>query len=124
MKTPLAIHFFESVLTNQDDFIDAGFLNPYRQIPGYRPPSTPTHYTTEGGGTYSARPDLTRSGGPGTYVGMGAFGLGVVVMYTSAVTVSAYATVIADETPDNQRSLWRSFSQALVGGPGVGSWQY
>jgi len=124
MKAPLAIRFFEHVLSTQDDFIDAGFLNPYRQIPQYRPVSTPTHYTTEGGGTYSARPDLTRSGGPGTYVAMGLFSLGVAVVYTSAVTVSAYSTVIEDETPDVQRSLWRSFSQALVGGPGVGSWQY
>ena len=124
MKTPLAVHFFDAVLSSQYEFLESGFYNPYRQIPEYRPRSTPTHYTTEGGGTYSARPDLSRSGGPGTYVAMGAFGLGVVVMYTSALTVSAYSTVIADETPDVKTSLWRSFSQALVGGPGVGSWQY
>ena len=64
---------------------------------------------------------MSRSGGPGTYVAMGAFGMGVAITYTSAVVVTGYSYVIEDETPDVQRSMWRSFSQALTGGFGIGS---
>jgi hypothetical protein len=115
------LEFFTNVAGTQADFLDAGFYNPYRQIPEYRPASPPTHYTTEGGGTYSARPDMTRPAGPGTYVVGGSVAGLVVVAYTSAVTIAAYEEVIEDETPDVQRSFWRSFSQALVGGFGVGT---
>lgn len=115
------LEFFTNVVGTQADFLDAGFYNPYQQIPEYRSAKPPTHYTTEGGGTYSARPDLTRPAGPGTYV-MGAAVAGLVgVTYTAAVTTAAYEEIIEDETPDVQRSLWRSFSQALVGGFGVGT---
>jgi len=101
------------------------WFNPYSGPTVLDPkPGVPTHYTTEGGGTYSARPDLTRAGGPGTYVTMGAFGMGVAITYTTAVVVSGYAAVIEDESPDTQKSLWRSFSQALTGGFGAGSWSY
>jgi len=120
----MVLEFFTNVLSTNDDFLDAGFSNPYRQIPEYQPPRAPTHYTTEGGGTYSARPDLTRAGGPGTYVAGGIVVLGVGSLYGSAVVTAAYSNVIQNETPDQQRSLWRSFAQSLTGGFGAGSWSY
>ncbi|AXH78567.1 MAG: hypothetical protein [Circular genetic element sp.] len=119
------LEFFSNVLGYEMDEFETGFFNPYHGPSPINPkPGVPTHYTTEGGGTYSARPDLTRAGGPGTYVTMGAFGMGVAITYTSAVVVSGYAAVIEDESPDTQKSLWRSFSQALTGGFGAGSWSY
>jgi len=122
------LEFFTTVLGHQlEDETGLSGINWYNPHSGPRvidPKTAPTHYTTEGGGTYSSRPDLTRAGGPGTYVAMGAFGLGVAVTYTSAVIVQSYANVIEDEPDDVQRSYWRSFSQALTGGFGAGSWSY
>jgi len=86
--------------------------------PGARVPST--HYTTEGGGYYSARPDLTRAGGPGTYTAMGFIALTLAVTYTSAVIVESYSSVV-EKAPEHERSgMWRTFSQGLTG-TGVGS---
>ena len=117
----MVLEFFTNVLGTNEEFLDAGFSNPYRQIPEYRAPSAPTHYTTEGGGTYSARPDLTRSGGPGTYVGLAGAGLLVGSMYGAAVITSAYGSVIANEPEHEQRSLWQVFSSGLTGTFGIGS---
>jgi len=117
----MVLEFFSNVLGTNNEFLDAGFSNPYRQIPEYRSPSAPTHYTTEGGGTYSARPDLSRSGGPGTYVLGGAIVIVGGSLYGGALITSAYDQVIKDETIDRQSSLWRSFSQSLTGGFGIGS---
>ena len=86
--------------------------------PGARKP--PTHYTTEGGGRYSARPDLTRAGGPGTYNALGFVALTVGVVYTSAVIVESYGLVV-EKAPEHERAgMWRTFSQGLTG-TGVGS---
>jgi len=117
----MVLEFFTNVLSTQDDFLDAGFSNPYRQIPEYRSPSAPTHYTTEGGGTYSARPDLTRSGGPGTYSALVATGFVVGSLYGAAVTTAAYGSVIGKEPEHEQRSLWQVFSSGLTGTFGIGS---
>jgi len=103
------------------DTPDYGFFNPYHQIPEYRGSTPPTHYTTEGGGTYSARPDLTRSGGPGTYNAIGGVALVVAATYGAAVITSAYNEVIEDEPEQEQRSLWQVFGSSLTGTFGIGS---
>ncbi len=120
------LEFFSTVLGHQldDPTSDINFFNPYSSPRVIDPKVAPTHYTTEGGGTYSSRPDLTRPAGPGAYVSMGAFTLGIVVIYSSAVIHQSYSNVIEDEPDDVQRSLWRSFSQSLTGGFGAGSWSY
>jgi len=101
--------------------LDYGFFNPYRQIPEYRVSTPPTHYTTEGGGHYSARPDLTRPGGPAVYVAGTGAALVVGSLYGAAVITSAYNEIIEDEDPNVQQSLWLAFTQALTGGPGIGT---
>jgi len=42
-------------------------------------------------------------------------------LYGAAVITSAYNEIIEDEDPNVQQSLWRSFTQALTGGPGIGT---
>jgi len=89
--------------------------------PGARKP--PTHYTTEGGGRYSLRPDLSRAGsGLSTYNALGFIALTIGVTYTSAVIVATYAA-ITEKAPEHERSgMWRTFSQGLTGtGVGAGS---
>ena len=88
--------------------------------PGARIP--PSHYTTEGGGTYSARPDLTRAAGPGTYNVIGFIALTVGVVYTSAVIIESYG-ILVEKAPAHERpGMWKTFSQGLTGtGVGVGS---
>jgi len=124
MSGLFVLEFFTGVTAKAADFPESGFYNPYRQFPEYIRPTPPSHYTTEGGGRYSARPDLTRVGGPGVYV-IGATG-GIVIgsVYVAAVTTQAYSEIIKDETPDAQQSMWRSFAQSLTGGVGAGSWTY
>jgi len=117
----MVLEFFTNVLSTQDDFLDAGFSNPYRQIPEYQASRAPTHYTTEGGGTYSARPDLTRSGGPGTYSALVVTGFVVGSLYGAGVTTAAYGSVISKEPEHEQRSLWQVFSSGLTGTFGIGS---
>ena len=88
--------------------------------PGARKP--PTHYTTEGGGRYSARPDLTRAGGPGTYNAIGFIALTVGVTYTSAVIIESYGSVVEKAPAHERPGMWQTFSQGLTGtGVGVGS---
>jgi hypothetical protein len=88
--------------------------------PGPRVP--PTHYTTEGGGSYSARPDLSRAGGPGTYNAIGFIALTVGVIYTSAVIIQSYGFVVEKAPAHERPGMWQTFSQGLTGtGVGVGS---
>lgn len=91
--------------------------------PDYRvtQPRVPTHYSTEGGGYYSLRPDLTRRGGPGTYAAAAMVLGGTGVLVTAEVTHRAYGSVISSESPSTQRSMWRGFSQGLTGGVGLGN---
>jgi hypothetical protein len=85
------------------------------------PRSVPTHYTTPGGGYYSQRPDLTRSGG-GVLIGR-------LIKVTAPVTVptagayvitKSYDRVIRDKPEPEKAHWWSSFSQALTGGFGTG----
>jgi len=117
----IAFEFFNHVLAKRMDQPEIGFFNPYGNPTVLNPKITPTHYTTEGGGTYSSRPDLTRAGGPGTYMAAGALALTLGSVYGSAVINEGYFHVIKEETPDVQASMWRSFSQSLTGGFGVGT---
>ncbi len=116
-----AVEFFTHVLSSQMEESEYGFFNPYGSPTVIDPKSTPTHYTTEGGGTYSARPDLTRRCGPGVYHAAGALAIVGGSVVGAAMITDAYALVIEDETPEEQRSLWRVFSSALTGTWGIGS---
>ncbi len=117
----IALEFFTNVLSTQYEFLDTGYYNPYRQFPEYRAPRAPTHYTTEGGGTYSARPDLTRAGGPGVYRAAGGAALVVGSLTGAALITNVYAQVIEDESQSDQRGLWQMFSSGLTGTVGIGS---
>jgi len=102
--------------------MDVARPTPYthRGAPGPRVP--PTHYTTEGGGYYSARPDLTRSGGIGTYNSLGFIALTVGVIYATAVIMESYDSVVQKAPAHERPGMWRTFSQGLTGtGVGVGS---
>lgn len=122
----LVIEFFTTVLGHQleEPMLDINYFNPYSGPTILDPKRVPTHYTTEGGGSYSARPDLSRPSGPGAYYALGIGSMAILTLYTTAVIHQSYASVIEDEEEHVQRSLWRSFAQALTGGPGVGSWSY
>ena len=118
------LEFFTTVLGHQLEepmLNDINYFNPYSSPRVLDPKAAPTHYTTEGGGTYSARPDLTRPAGPGAYVTMGAFSLGIVVIYSSAVIHESYAVVIDDEDDYQQRAAWQVYISALTGTFGIGS---
>ena len=119
----MVIEFITGFAGTQFDAPDyfGNTFNPYRQIPEYQVRTPPTHYTTEGGGTYSARPDLTRSGGPGTYNALGGVALVVGATYGAALITSAYNEVIEDEPEQEQRSLWQVFGSSLTGTFGIGS---
>ncbi len=86
------------------------------------PRPVPSHYTTEGGGRYSARPDLTRSGGQ-VIAGRAALLLAPVgvAYYGANVVTKQYASVVERAPEHQQSSLWRGFSQGLTGGVGVGN---
>jgi len=118
----IALELFTNILAKKEEEMGYGFFNPYTDFTRViNPRIAPTHYTTEGGGTYSLRPDLARMGGPNTYVavGLGTVLLGVAV--TSGAIVNAYGIVIQREAQNVQRSMWRGFAQGLTGGPGVGT---
>lgn len=113
--------FTWNMASSRMDFPDAGYFNPYRQMPEWQAKARPTHYTTEGGGTYSARPDLSRPGGAGIYYAAGGVAAaGALIATTEAITKS-YGSVIQNESEQEQQSLWQGFSQALTGGFGIGS---
>ncbi|AXH79171.1 MAG: hypothetical protein [Circular genetic element sp.] len=118
MVIEFATHFLGSQL---DDEYHYGFFNPYRQIPEYRGRTPPTHYTTEGGGQYSARPDLARTGGPAVYRALGGVALVSGSIVGAVAITSAYNEVIHDEPEHEQRSLWQVFSSGLTGTFGIGS---
>ncbi len=108
----------------QLDEMDAHLVNRAFGGPHYRvlADAPKTHYTTQGGGYYSARPDLTRSGGS---VLMGRFALIAAPVAVSAVgakvVVDRYDDVI-DELPEHeQRSMWQTFASGLTGTFGIGS---
>jgi len=117
----IALEFFTNVLSTQYEFLDVSMYNPYTQYPEYRPTRAPTHYTTEGGGTYSARPDLTRSGGPGIYRAAGATALISGSITGAGLITTVYSQVIEDESQSDQRGLWQMFSSGLTGTFGIGS---
>ncbi len=120
--------FIGHMIQEQMGFNDLHYFNPNAPYggPDYRvtKPPTPTHYTTEGGGYYSLRPDLTRRAGPASYAVAGGALATIGVLLTAEATHRAYGHVIKDESPQTQRSMWRSFSQGLTGGFGTGSWIY
>ena len=117
----MVLEFATQFLSKQLDYPEYGFFNPYRQIPEYRGRTPPTHYTTEGGGTYSARPDLARTGGPQVYRALGGSALVAGSTYGAAAITSAYNEVIEDEPDHEQRSLWHLFGSSLTGTFGIGS---
>ena len=106
----IALEFFQHVLSKQMEEFEVGYFNPYTDYTRVSDPRVrPTHYTTEGGGHYSARPDLTRSGGPGTYRAGGAAMLVLGSAVGAGVITKAYGELIADESPDERRRLWQFF---------------
>ena len=116
------LEFFTHVLSTQfDEYGEMGFFNPYGNPTIVDPKVQPTHYTTEGGGTYSARPDLSRAGGPGIYRAAGGVALIGASMAGAGIVTGAYEDVIASESEFEQRSLWQMFSSALTGTFGIGS---
>ena len=117
----MALEFFTNVLAKQMDETQHGFFNPYRSPTVVDPKVTPTHYTTEGGGTYSARPDLSRSGGPGIYYVAGGTALVSASLVGAGVITESYEEVIEDTSPSEQRSLWQLFASGLTGTFGIGS---
>ena len=100
--------------------INRGFGGPNYRVIGEAPR---THYTTEGGGHYSARPDLTRSGGSviaGRAAIMGS-PVAAAVVGAHAVTTQFDDRVIQN-APEHERSgLWQMFSSGLTGTFGIGS---
>lgn len=100
--------------------INRAFGGPNYRVIGEAPR---THYTTEGGGHYSARPDLTRSGGSviGGRVALLATPAAVAVVGAHAITTQFDDKVIQN-TPEYERSgLWQMFSSGLTGTFGIGS---
>jgi hypothetical protein len=116
----IQLEFFQHFLAKQMDMPDIGFFNPYGN-PTVLNPNPPTHYTTEGGGTYSSRPDLTRAGGPGVYRAAAAAGVIGAVLIGAGVITSGYSRVIENQTASEQRSSWQLFSSGLTGTFGIGS---
>jgi len=57
----------------------------------YTRPGPKTHYTTEGGGSYSMRPDLTRSGFSQALFAMAMSPAGMVTMAAGASAAAYYA---------------------------------
>jgi hypothetical protein len=117
----MALEFFTNVLSQQMEETEVGFFNPYRSPTVVDPKVTPTHYTTEGGGTYSARPDLTRSGGPGIYRAAAVAGVAGATIVGATLITESYDEIIEDATPSEQRSLWHVFASGLTGTFGIGS---
>jgi len=117
----MALEFFTNVLSQKMEETEFGFFNPYRSPTVIDPKVTPTHYTTEGGGTYSARPDLTRSGGPGIYRAAAAAGVAGATIVGATLITESYDEIIEDATPSEQRSLWQVFASGLTGTFGIGS---
>jgi len=118
----IALEFFTSILAKRERDMEYGFFNPYADYTYIRDPKTrPTHYTTEGGGTYSLRPDLARMGGPNTYVvlGFGAAMLGIAL--TTEAIVGSFGKLIREEAENVQAAMWRGFAQGLTGGFGIGT---
>ena len=117
---PFVMEYFTHVLSRRDE-TQFGFFNPYGNPFVLDPKAPPTHYTTEGGGTYSARPDLTRAGGPGIYRAAAGVAVLAATMAGTDVIIQSYEEVIKDESPEEQRSAWRVLTSALTGTFGIGS---
>ena len=86
-------------------------------------PKVPTHYTTPGGGMYSARPDLTRSGS-GVLAGRAAqvTGPAVVAVVGAHVITSQYDQRVVQKVPEHERSsFWQMFASGLTGTFGIGN---
>jgi len=84
---------------------------------------TPTHYTTGAGGTYSMRPDLTRSG---FQIVLGRGMLFVAPLAASVIvadaTVNDYQSYVVDPLPAHeQQGAWHTYSSMLTGTFGIGS---
>ncbi len=114
-------HFAGRKMDDMDMFnVNRAFGGPNYRVIGEAPR---THYTTEGGGHYSARPDLTRSGGS-VIAGRAA------VISAPAVTavVGAHAITtkfdehVVQKSPEHEeKSWWQMFSSGLTGTFGIGS---
>ena len=117
----VAMHYAGLKFDELDTFhVNRAFGGPYYRVIGEAPR---THYTTEGGGHYSARPDLTRSGGSviGGRVALLATPAAVAVVGAHAITTQFDDKVIQN-SPDHERSgFWQMFSSGLTGTFGVGS---
>ena len=98
-----------------DDF-DNALINRSFGGPAYKVLGQPTHYTTEGGGTYSSRPDLTRSGhavlGGRAAIVVAPIGVALV---GSHVIHTQYGNIVEKAPEEEQAGLWRMFSSALTG---------
>lgn len=86
-------------------------------------PKVPTHYTTPGGGMYSSRPDLTRSGS-GVLAGRAAQQSApvVVAVVGAHVITSQYDQRVVQKVPEHERSgFWQMFASGLTGTFGIGN---
>ena len=114
-------HYAGKSFDELDTFhINRQFGGPNYRVIGEAPR---THYTTEGGGHYSARPDLTRSGGSviaGRAAIMGS-PVAAAVVGAHAITTQ-FDDKIIQKSPEHERSgLWQMFSSGLTGTFGIGS---
>ena len=105
-----------------DDF-DNALVNRSFGGPAYKVLGQPTHYTTEGGGTYSSRPDLTRSGHAvvGGRAAVVAAPVGVAVVGAHVIHTQFDEKVVQNAPEEERRGLWQMFSSGLTGTFGIGS---
>ncbi len=111
----LFMHLAERRLSDEESI---GFFNPYVDKARVIDPKTrPTHYTTEGGGHYSMRPDLSR---PSPYVFYGAGGA-VLFAGPPVLLAGANFAVIEAAPEEQQKGLLQMFSSGITGTFGIGS---
>ncbi len=111
----LMTHLTERRLSEEQSF---GFFNPYTDMTRVlNPRMAPSHYTTEGGGHYSMRPDLSRISPYPIYGFAGA------VLYVGPPVILAGANfAVIDAAPEEQQQgFTQMFTSALTGTFGIGS---
>ena len=115
MALELFMHLAERRLAEGESI---GFFNPYVDKARVIDPKTkPTHYTTEGGGRYSMRPDLSRMSPYPIYGFAGA----VLYVGPPVILAGANLAVIEAAPEDQQQGLTQMFTSALTGTFGIGS---
>ena len=114
-------HFAGKKFDELDTFhINRQFGGPNYRVIGEAPR---THYTTEGGGHYSARPDLTRSGGS-VIAGRAARQVAPVAtgLVGAHVFHSKFDEHVVQKAPEHERrGFWQMFASGLTGTFGIGS---